>query len=62
MVEKGEFINTRNNYNCYYENIDDMGVNKMKKYTLGTFILDMILACLTGGIWLIYRLFRILSR
>jgi hypothetical protein len=34
----------------------------MKKYSLGTFILDVVLASLTGGLWLIYRLFRILSK
>lgn len=32
-----------------------------KGYSLGTFILDLVLAFCTGGLWLIYRLFKILS-
>lgn len=32
-----------------------------KPYTLGTFLLDVILGICTGGIWWIYRLFRIIT-
>ena len=32
------------------------------KYTLGNFIVDVILSACTGGLWLIYRLFKILSK
>lgn len=34
----------------------------MGKYTIGKFVLDIILASFTGGLWLVYRLFRLLSR
>lgn len=34
----------------------------MKKYSFGTFLLDIVLASLTGGLWLVYRLFKILSK
>lgn len=30
-------------------------------YTLGTFIFDVIMCCCTCGLWLAYRLFKILS-
>lgn len=32
----------------------------MKKYTLGKFILDLFLTSITGGLWLIWILFRFL--
>ena len=32
----------------------------MKEYTLGTFILDLILGACTGGLWWVYRVIKIL--
>lgn len=31
----------------------------MKRYTIGTFILDLILGGITGGLWWIYRLIKL---
>lgn len=32
----------------------------MKDYTIGKFILDLILGAITGGIWWIYRIIKVL--
>lgn len=31
----------------------------MKDYTIGQFILDLILGAITGGIWWVYRLIKV---
>lgn len=31
----------------------------MKDYTVGTFIMDLILGACTGGIWWIYRIIKV---
>lgn len=38
-----------------------MGSNK-RKYGLGNFLVDAILTCLTGGIWLIWIFVREMRR
>lgn len=34
----------------------------MKKYGLGKFIIDIILVCVTGGLWLWWLLFKFLRK
>lgn len=31
----------------------------MKDYTIGTFIMDLLLGCITGGLWWVYRIIKI---
>ena len=32
------------------------------EYTLKNFLFDLILGCMTGGLWWIYRFFKILTK
>lgn len=32
----------------------------MKDYTVGTFIMDLILGAISGGLWWIYRIIKVL--
>lgn len=36
--------------------------SRKKKYGLGRFVLDFVLTVVTGGLWLLFLLFRALSR
>lgn len=33
----------------------------MKHYGLGTAILDIVLTCMTGGLWFFYRIYKYMS-
>lgn len=32
-----------------------------KRYKLSTFILDVVLTCITGGLWILWPLYKFLS-
>lgn len=32
----------------------------MREYKVSTFIMDLILGCITGGLWWIYRIIKII--
>lgn len=34
--------------------------NPRKRYTIGTFLWDFFMLCITGGLWFFYLLFRMM--